>query len=143
MDGSVRSAEQTQQYVSHSKHVKCGSTPLVVHTVILSEWSLYLCLRNITLHGSHTQFHVSPDDGGLIYQHRQQQLIRNHVVLLVSQVHTVFLLQVAQNIHRPIQMGQGHNLPAHKVVQTVVAGVVNEAVADKASRTNFLGYFLL
>lgn len=53
----------------------------------------------------------------LVLKHRLSHSVAVDVLLLVHEVHAVLLGEVAQHVHRVLQVAQGHRLPPDVVTQ--------------------------
>ena len=76
---------------------------------------------------------VPPHDRRLVLEHGEQDGVADNVELLVAQVEAVVLGDVAEEVHDAVQMGDGHDLTAHVVVEAVDAVCVDETVTNPAA----------
>ena len=83
---------------------------------------------------------VSPHDGGLVLQHGHQQLEADHAQLLVAEVEPVVGWDVPQEVHGPVQVGDGDDLSSDVVVESVDAVGVDEAISDPESGLDSLAH---
>mmetsp|Transcript_1572 Transcript_1572/g.5077 ORF Transcript_1572/g.5077 Transcript_1572/m.5077 type:complete len:716 (-) Transcript_1572:422-2569(-) len=82
---------------------------------------------------------VAADDGRLVLEHRQQQLVRDDGKVSVEQVDAVVLWQVAHDVQRPVQVLQGNDLAADGVVEPAGLGRVDQALRHPHARPNLVG----
>ncbi len=93
---------------------------------------VFLVIRDI-LQELGCGIHVSSKDEGLILDHGEGECVRDHIYVFVGHVSFAVAWEVAKQIHGLVKMADGVRLVANKIIETVCAVGIDEAVADPLS----------